>query len=79
MERVPHVHDYTRRYWGKDITYRVVDGQLVGSLWCPTRVRVGDFLILANGDSTTRYRLTEVRPAMDPDDMYHFTATFDPR
>ena len=74
-------HDYTQRGWGHDITYRPEDGGKIlrGSLWSPTRVSEGDYLILANGDRTTRYRVTEARWCVDPGDMYHFVAQFAPR
>jgi hypothetical protein len=76
------VHSYERRSWGHDFSIRSIrkGGKFIeGSLWLSERLQVGDWLILPSQGRTTRYIVTESRPCMDPDDMYHFTAKFDPR
>lgn len=81
--RAPLTHDYTQfRGWGHDIVFVPRNGNgkwLEGSLWSSMRVDAGDYLVIPVFGGSTRYRITEVRPCLDPWDMYHFTAKFAPR
>ena len=74
-------HDYTRRTWGHDYTtLKVIDGgqRLRLSGW-GLGINAGDYLILPNGDGTTRYRVDSIDYRMDPQDMWFADATFAPR
>jgi MioC protein len=74
-------HDYTRRTWGHDYaTMAVIDGgrRLRLSGW-GHGIKVGDYLILPNGNGTTRYRVDSIDYRMDPPDMWFAEATFAPR
>jgi len=76
-------HDYSRPTWGHNCVFDSRDGGLTihGHLFAgaPRQPKLGDWLILANGSKTTRYRITDLRWMGDPDDMWKFSATFDPR
>ena len=74
-------HDYTRRTWGHDYTtLSVIDGgqRLRLSGW-GLGINAGDYLILPNGNGTTRYRVDSIAYRMDPHDMWFAEATFAPR
>lgn len=74
-------HDYTRRTWGHDYTtLKVIDGgqRLRLSGW-GLGINSGDYLILLNGNGTTRYRVDSIEYRMDPCDMWFVEATFAPR
>lgn len=80
----PQTIDYTRRHIGHDLTFRPVDGgrQLDATGWGPSsgrRLREGDYLVLANGARTTRYRVASVSYFADPPDMWHAILAFAPR
>ncbi len=77
----PKNHDYTVRTWGHDYTITtVIDGgsclHLVG--W-GHGIENGDYLILPNGDETTRYMVESIKYKSDPSDMWSAKATFAPR
>lgn len=75
----PQTHDYTRRYWGHDLSWRVEkDGTLNAAGW-GTGIRDGDYLLLANGDRSTRYQVRDIRYMHDPLDQWFATLTFAPR
>lgn len=80
-ERIPSTFNLAARGWGHDYTILSVDegGTIKMAGWHPKRFAVGDFLILANGTGTTRYRVTEVDWKQDPQDMFFATAEFAPR
>jgi hypothetical protein len=74
-------HDYTRRTWGHDYsTTEVLDGgmRLRMAGW-GFGIEAGDFLILPNGNGTTRYRVDSIDYRMDPRDMWFAEASFAPR
>lgn len=71
-------HDYTKRTWGHDFsTVKVIDGgfrlKLAG--W-GLGIKPGDYLILPNGDATTRYQVEHIDYRSDPPDMWFAEATF---
>lgn len=81
-------YDYTRRMWGHDYTINeVIDGgrELHAAGWGPMlslrSLRRGDYLILQGKapGSSTRYQVTAVRYAFDPNDMWFATLRFAPR
>jgi hypothetical protein len=77
----PQTHDYTRRTWGHDYsTTAVIDGgmRLRMAGW-GFGIEADDFLILPNGNGTTRYRVDSIEYRMDPPDMWFAEAVFAPR
>ncbi|WP_407563351.1 hypothetical protein [Streptomyces sp. 184] len=79
-------HDYGpgRRCWGHDFTIvRVLDGGRVSAMgWGPIltpRIRTGDYLLLDNRGSATRYQVREIAYQMDPPDMWSACLDFAPR
>ena len=74
-------HDYTRRAWGHnyEIT-QVIDGGLNLSMcgW-GNGIRKGDFLILPNGNETTRYQVKSIEYYNNPPDMWKASVKFAPR
>ena len=73
--------DYSQQYWGHACSSSSADGgvTITGHLIGRQSPKRGDWLILPNGAKTTRYRITKARWCIDPDDMWEFSATFDPR
>jgi hypothetical protein len=76
----PETHDYTKRYWGHDYTFEPVNGGLQARLmgW-GMDIKAGDYLLLQNGDDSTRYQVDSIKYYSDPFDMWSATATFAPR
>jgi MioC protein len=73
-------HDYTKRGPGHDYTLDPIDGgkRISISGW-GHGIRNGDYIILPNGEGTTRYRFIEISYYADPRDMWHGRAAFAPR
>jgi len=73
-------HDYTDRYWGHDYTFRPIDNGVKGELmgW-GMGINSDDYIIIKNGDGSTRYQIDEIKYFADPKDMWKATATFAPR
>jgi hypothetical protein len=75
----PKTHDLTRA----DYALTPRDEGLRASIacWSGCKPRPGDYLILRNGDRTTRYRVTAVDLCMnvDPPTMWMATLEFAPR
>ncbi len=73
-------HDYTNRYWGHDYAITQLFPKNVIALTGWGRgLEVGDFIILENEESSTRYKLLEVDYLLNPSDMWHAKAKFAPR
>ena len=75
------VHDLSDRAWGNNysITSFGDDGiniRLCG--WC-YGISQGDYLILKNGEDTTRYKVDHINYLGNPGDMWSASATFSPR
>ena len=81
MSSEPKSHDYTKQDWGHSINYRMTgrEHDIGGNLFSQNVPREGDYLILPNGDKTTRYRITELFHYRDLGDMWKFVAEFAPR
>ncbi len=83
----PATHDYGpgKRYWGHDYTFTPIDdGQRGRATGWGKGIRQGDYLLLANGDQSTRYRVESIKYGNSvslgsPDDMWKATLTFAPR
>lgn len=72
-------HEFTRT-WGDDYTFTPLDGGQRGTVtgW-KEGIKTGDYLILRNGDGTTRYQTTYVQYFDDPTDMFSAEVKFAPR
>jgi len=74
-------HDYSVREWGHN--YQVIDVENNGlSLrlagW-GKGLSDDDYIIIKNGDDTTRYQLIKVEYKSNPSDMWFAEASFAPR
>ena len=72
-------HDYTKRGWGHDLSWDVLDGQKLKIIGWGGGVSAGDFLILPNAGSSTRYKVDEISYYSDPRDQFKAIASFSPR
>lgn len=74
-------HDYTERSWGHDFTIQRAEngGMNLGASGWGRGIRAGDFLILPNKDSTTRYEVERITYYHDPPDMWRAGLKFSPR
>jgi hypothetical protein len=74
-------HDYTKRKrtWGHDIGYRPLPGNRLDAHGWGYGLHTGDYILLTNGDSTTRYQVDEIHYKPDPTDMWFATLSFAPR
>lgn len=81
MKSEPTTHDYTRRHWGHDYGIRKVfsGGQQLEAFGWGSGISEGDFLILQNGDGTTRYQVAKIKYELNPRDMWFADLTFAPR
>lgn len=73
-------HDYTQRYWGHDYAITGIHANnVIGLMGWGHGLFKGDFIRLQNGESETRYRLTEIDYLGDPRDMWRAKAKWAPR
>ena len=76
-------HDYTARHWGHDYTITKVydNGQMLDVMGWDGGVEIkkGDFIILCNGTSSSRYKVASIRYFDEPKDMWSMKAEFVPR
>ncbi len=73
-------HDYTRREWGHDYVFNPVEGGLKAhAMGWGYGISKEDFLILQNGDGSTRYKVDEIQYFTDPRDMWSAKLSFAPR
>jgi hypothetical protein len=80
-QRERPTHDYRKghRTWGHDLSYRPLpDDKLKATGW-GSGLREGDYMLLSNGDSDTRYQIETIRYFGDPKDMWTATLRFAPR
>jgi hypothetical protein len=74
-------HDYTKPCWGHNVSImKAIDGgqQLRVCGW-GHGVTAGDYVLLPNGDYTTRYRVYAIEYMVDPHDQWFAALTFAPR
>jgi hypothetical protein len=78
---VAATHDYTRRSWGHDysITEVIDGGKRLRMMGWGRGIAAGDYLVIPNGDSTTRYEVEKIDYRSDPADMWFAEAQFAPR
>lgn len=74
-------HDYTKRYWGHDYTFDPVEdnGQRGHMIGWGHGIKNRDYLIIRNGDGSSRYQVTKIKYMMDPPDMWSADVKFAPR
>jgi hypothetical protein len=74
-------HDYSIREWGHDCSViRTEDEGLQLRLTGWGRgISADDYIIIKNGDGTTRYKIDNIKYERDPADMWFAEASFAPR
>lgn len=74
-------HDYSVKEWGHScgITSINDDGYSIDLYGWGCGISNGDYIILKNGDDTTRYEIESVSYKKDPKDMWFASAKFSPR
>jgi hypothetical protein len=79
--REPKTHDYTTRGWGHDfgISHSNHHGFEVSAYGWGRGIRAGDYLILPNRDTPTRYEVRSIAYQRDPPDMWFADLLFAPR
>ncbi len=75
----PKTHDYTKSSWGHDLSWDVLDGQKLKIIGWGSGTKDGDFLLLPNGNNSTRYKVDEISYFSDPTDQFKIIASFAPR
>ena len=74
-------HDYSVREWGHN--YNIIDieddGMSIRLAGWGRGISNNDYIIIANGDDTTRYQISEVEYENNPTDMWFASASFAPR
>ena len=80
---MPKTHDYTKRSFGHDCTFRPRNGGLEASMtgW-GNGIGEGDFLLLSNPASSrgsSRYQVKTITYYRDPPDMWKADVVFAPR
>jgi len=77
----PRTHDYRRRYWGHDYTWRPdpdSKGHTGSAIGWGAGISEGDFLILAGPDGGgSPYRVVSIRYFSDPKDMWEAKLEYD--
>lgn len=81
MTHTPTTHDYSIRTWGHDYTVHNVNdgGELLDVSGWGRGIRANDYLIMPNGNGTTRYQVSTIKYYHDPSDMWNATLVFAPR
>ena len=74
-------HDYSEREWGKNYNIQEVydDGINVSLCGWGLGIKQGDYILLRNGDDTTRYKFDSITYCSNPHDMWFAKASFSPR
>ena len=76
-----NTHDYSIREWGHD--YNIIgienEGLSIRIAGWGRGISNNDYIILKNGNDTTRYQIENIEYKRDPSDMWFASATFSPR
>ena len=74
-------HDLSKKSWG--CNYEIMslenNGYNAKIAGWHSGIRNGDYLLLKNGDGSTRYKVSSIRYCSDPEDMFFATIDFSPR
>lgn len=75
------IHDYTNQSWGHAISVwnSNDNGIHVTALGHGRGLKKKDYIILANGNSTTRYQIKSIEYYFNPPDMWKAQLKFAPR
>jgi hypothetical protein len=74
-------HDYSTREWGRSYSILGTEDeglQLRLTGW-GRGISADDYIIIKNGDGTTRYKIDNIKYERDPADMWFAEASFAPR
>ena len=75
----PQTHDYLKPAWGRNCTFTPLEkGQRGHVTGWGRGVEVGDYLLLPNGNVSTRYRITILHNYDGPPDMWRAEVMFAP-
>lgn len=79
--QAPETHDFSVRGWGHDYVIHKVkhEGRVLEVSGWTRGIKKGDYLIMKNGERTTRYRTAQIEYCSDPSDMFFATLEFAPR
>ena len=76
----PKTHDFIDCSWGHSCSFTPIDKGLKGSIiGHGGGISKGDYLLLKNGEHSTRYQVTEISYYSDPTDMFRGKVDFAPR
>ena len=74
-------HDYSVKEWGH--SYNIIDieneGMSLRLAGWGKGISNDDYIIIANGDDTTRYQISSIEYKNNPTDMWFASANFAPR
>lgn len=77
----PEIHNLSRQTWGNN--YNIMEihekGMRVDLVGWRRGVKSGDYLLLKQGEGTTRYLVDSIRYVGNPDDMWFAETSFAPR
>ena len=76
-----NTHDYTNRSWGHDYNIMSIENEGFNIKMCGwgNGISNGDYIIIKNGSSTTRYVFDSIEYFDNPSDMWNGSLTFKPR
>ena len=74
-------HDLSAKQWGRNYNIMEVHdkGMKVDLVGWASGIKNGDYLLLKQGDGTTRYLVDSIRYFDDPTDMWFASTSFAPR
>ena len=74
-------HDYTAVGWGHSYSIQSIsdEGQSLSLAGWGCGISNGDYLLLKNGEGSTRYKVDTVKYCRDPKDMWFAELSFSPR
>ena len=80
MSGYVQTHDYRVSYWGHDYSFKTYDnGQTLELIGWGQGIKKNDYLLLKNGNDSTRYQIKSIKYQSNPSDMWFATARFAPR
>lgn len=74
-------HDYRnhKRRLGHDLAYNVLPDDCLAATGWGHGLKAGDYILLSNEDSDTRYSIVKIKYYSDPTDMWQAKLQFAPR
>tara|TARA_Y100000034_G_C6544303_1_gene234948 strand:+ start:147 stop:395 length:249 start_codon:yes stop_codon:yes gene_type:complete len=74
-----NTHDYSVREWGHNYSIIEIEGLQLRLTGWGRGISADDYIIIKNGDGTTRYKIDSIEYKRDPADMWFAEASFAPR